>query len=241
MTVKNETEVAVFVFVVTFVSVAASLLITWAFSPNGLEKSALIPALTVPLVVAPVTTLWVAKLMLRIHKLNRQLEYLVRHDQMTGLLTRGAFFEKLEKLDRAKTGSVMMLDIDKFKMINDTHGHHAGDRVIRQVADVLKDKTKPDGSAARFGGEEFVTFYPDECIQHAEMRAEAIRQAVESQSVLVSGKELRCTLSVGLGIFDGTRPLDEVLRSVDEALYEAKETGRNRVVRGTSRSDPTTP
>ncbi|WP_428524546.1 GGDEF domain-containing protein [Roseibium sp.] len=234
MTVKNETEMLIFVLLVTFVSVAASLLLTWIFAPNGLETAALIPAVTVPLLVAPVTTLWVGKLMLRIHKLNEQLAHLVRHDQMTGLLTRVAFLEEFEQSGQTNTGFVMVLDIDRFKEINDTHGHLAGDLIIREVANILKDNTRPDGSAARFGGEEFVTFYPDTSIQHAEMRAEAIRCAVERQDVLVSGRELNCTVSVGLEVFDGSRPLVEVLQSADEALYKAKETGRNRVVRSTN-------
>ena len=225
MTIKNNFDKWMFVLLVTAASVAGSLLLVGLFTEHGLEPEFIVPAILVPMIVAPIATLWMAQMMLRIHALNQQLRFLVRHDQMTGLLNRGAFFEGIG----GKSGAVMMLDIDRFKVINDTYGHHAGDLIIRQVATILKEKSEPEGSAARFGGEEFVTFYPNECLAHAELRAEAIRSAVESQSVLVSGKSLSCTLSIGVDVFDGSRPLDEVLGSADAALYRAKTSGRNRI------------
>lgn len=225
MTIKNNFDKWLFVFLVTAASVAASLLLVGLFTEHGLEPEFIGPTILVPMIIAPIATLWMAKMMLRIHALNQQLQFLVQHDQMTGLLNRGAFFERVE----GKHGAVMMLDIDRFKAINDTHGHNAGDLIIRQVASILKEKSEPAGAAARFGGEEFMTFYPDECLAHAELRAEAIRSAVESQSVLVSGKTLSCTLSIGVDVFDGSRPLDEVLSSADAALYRAKISGRNRI------------
>lgn len=230
MTIKNNSEKWICVFLITLFSIVASLLLTWAASADGLRMESLIPALGVPLIVAPTASFWIATMMLRIHELNRQLEHLARHDHMTALLTRRAFFEEFEASGARKTGSIIVADIDRFKTINDTYGHQIGDRVIREVASILKDKGEPDGISARFGGEEFVSFYPGECLQHAEIRAEAIRSAVENQSIQVSGKELGFTLSIGVDFFDGTRPLDQVLHAADQALYEAKRTGRNRVV-----------
>ncbi|MCK7615707.1 GGDEF domain-containing protein [Roseibium sediminicola] len=230
MTIKNSFERLLFVFVTTLVSVTASLLLSWAASANGLDRATLIPAVGVPLMVAPTVSFWIATMMLRIQDLNRQLLFLARHDDMTALLTRRAFFEEFGTTGTSKAGSIIVADIDRFKAINDTYGHKIGDRVIREVANILKDKGKSDGISARFGGEEFVSFYPDECLQHAAIRAEAIRSAVENQSIQVSGKELGITLSIGVDFFDGTRPLDEVLHAADQALYEAKKTGRNKVV-----------
>ncbi|MFD3191774.1 GGDEF domain-containing protein [Sedimentitalea sp. HM32M-2] len=239
MTIRNDTEKWVFVLFVSLVSVAGSLLITRLMSPGGLDIRSIVPAVAVPMIVAPMVSLWVARMMLRIHQLNRQLEFLLRHDQMTGLLSRAAFIEQLENQDMSGPGTVMMIDIDRFKAINDTFGHQTGDRVIRTVSQILQEKSQPDGAAARFGGEEFVTYFPGACVQHAELRAEAIRAAVESQTIQVDGRELSCTLSIGVDTFDGTRPLDQVLRAADEALYEAKNTGRNRVVRHDERATET--
>ncbi|POF28414.1 GGDEF domain-containing protein [Roseibium marinum] len=237
MTIRNNTEKWVFIFFVSLVSVGGSLLLTWIAAPDGLNPDSLVPAIGVPLMIAPVVSLWFAGMMLRIQELNRQLEHLVRHDQMTSLLTRRAFFDNFEELGMKNSGSILVADIDRFKTINDTYGHQIGDRVIREVASILKARSKPDGFAARFGGEEFVSFYPGECIQHAEIRAETIRAAVESQTIQVSGRELSFTLSIGVEFFDGSRPLDQVLHAADEALYEAKREGRNRVVRQTAQSD----
>lgn len=230
MTIKNNFEKWLFVVLVTLVSVTASLCLSWAASEDGLHRAALIPALGVPLFVAPTASLWIATMMLRIQELNRKLVYLARHDHMTALLTRRAFFEELDALGTAKTGSVLVADIDRFKSINDTYGHQIGDQVIRQVASIFISKGEPNGISARFGGEEFVLFFPGESLQHAKIRAEAIRSAVENQLVRISEQDLGFTLSIGVDYFDGTRSLDQVLHAADQALYEAKRSGRNRVV-----------
>lgn len=231
MGIKTKSDVVVFAIIVTLGSLCASLLLTWAVSGNGLTPHGLIPATLVPSIVAPLASFWIARMMVRIHELNQRLEFLLRHDQMTGLLTRAAFFQGIEQESGAKNGAVLMADIDRFKSINDTFGHHAGDCVIREVSNILRQGAEPDGLAARFGGEEFVAFLPDADLRHAELRAEAIRAAVENQSISVEGSDLSCTLSIGVEVFDGSQPLDDVLRAADQALYMAKSNGRNRVVR----------
>ena len=231
MRIRTSADKWIFVVAVTAVSVLLSLVVTSFVSPVGLTAEVVLVAITVPSCVAPCVALLMAKMMLQIHTLNRQLERMVRHDQMTGLLTRGAFFERVADVAEPRPGAVLLSDIDRFKEINDTFGHDAGDQVIRSVGQTLLDDAKPEGVAARFGGEEFVSFYPDLDLEHAELRADAIRSAVENQSIRVSGRDLSCTLSIGVGYFDGHQPLDEVLQRADEALYAAKGEGRNRVVR----------
>ncbi|MEX0285111.1 MAG: GGDEF domain-containing protein [Paracoccaceae bacterium] len=230
MRIAKATQKWVFVAVVTAVSLFSSVAITYLVSSSGLTRSALIPSVGVPMIVAPLMAYWAANMMLRINELNRHLEHLLRHDQMTGLLNRRAFLERLETPGQMPSGTVLFADIDRFKSINDTYGHAVGDQVIRDVATILKTKSEPDGLAARFGGEEFVTYYPDDCVQHAHIRAEAIRSAVENQSMVVDGKVLKYTLSIGLDVFDGKRSLDDVLQAADEALYNAKRSGRNQVM-----------
>ncbi|MBO6603985.1 MAG: GGDEF domain-containing protein [Roseicyclus sp.] len=233
--VRNTTEKWVFVAIVSTISISASVILTGLTAPFGLREGALLPALLVPLCVALPTSLWTAGMLLNIHRLNRRLEYLVSHDQMTNLLNRSHFFRRFDVLGAGTTGAIMIADIDSFKSINDTYGHRAGDAVIHRIAAILQRGVEPDGFFARFGGEEFVGYLPGEEMEHAQFRAEAIRAAVESQSIRVSGQDLSCTVSIGVQLYDGTCPLDQVLHAADEALYEAKTAGRNRVVRASPR------
>ena len=229
MQVRSDKEKWRFVIVVTGMSLAASLSLTWLLSPVGLEPVALVPASVVPLIIAPFASFWAAHAMLRIHRLNQRLEHLVRHDQMTGLMTRGAFFERFDGAAPPGPGALLVLDIDRFKRVNDTHGHHVGDHVICEVARVLKALIGPQGMVARLGGEEFVAFLPGVDPQGATASAEDLRAAIEATRLPLTAEAIRCTISVGVGHYDGASSLDAALRRADRALYQAKHLGRNRV------------
>ena len=167
--------------------------------------------------------------------LLRKLEGVCETDDLTGLLRRRPFFQKwqalLDECQRLNTEcGVIMIDIDHFKKINDTHGHPTGDEVLKRVALMLLQYQSPSCVVARFGGEEFaVAVQGSERV--VEGIAERIRQEAEDLRIPSSeGVELQCTLSVGVASalqagYDAPR----LLKSADEALYEAKNTGRNRV------------
>lgn len=214
---------------VSTISVVGSLIVTWLVVPDGLTKQALYPAILVPLIVAPVTTVWVGNTMLRIQRLNTRLEYLVRHDHMTGLWNRRHFFEQFSKREGDLKGAITVFDIDQFKSINDAYGHQTGDIVICDAARTIKAFVEPDGFVARFGGEEFVSFCPNETLQLGTMRAEKIRNAIEERSVEVKDGEVSYTLSAGVTHFDGVRNVDDALKEADKALYLAKNAGRNKI------------
>ncbi len=241
--VTNNRQKWLFVMVVTVASICVSVLVTWIITPEGMMDKGLIIALIVPAIVAPIASYVSANMMLRIYRLNEHLDYLAHHDQMTGLLNRKAFFDGIADRTKADlpTGSVIIADIDKFKAINDTYGHQVGDYVICKVADILKAQSQADGIAARFGGEEFVAFYPRKCISEATRRAEQIRTAIEDEQMRVQGNSLSCTLSIGVAFCDGDKPIDDYLRAADEALYAAKKGGRNRVIRHQDRRAPDPP
>jgi diguanylate cyclase (GGDEF)-like protein len=156
-------------------------------------------------------------------------------DELTGLKRRSAFFQKwntlLEECQRVNESSgVLMIDIDHFKRINDTHGHPTGDEVIQKVASLLKQFESPSCVVGRYGGEEFAMAIRG---SDAEMLgiAELIRRGAERlHGDAPSGVAWKCTLSVGMASaqkigFDAPR----LLKAADEALYEAKRGGRNRV------------
>lgn len=160
-------------------------------------------------------------------------------DELTGLFNRRHFFERLKvEMNRAKRYghplSCVILDLDHFKRVNDTHGHPAGDSVLRSVAQVLQSNCRSADVLARYGGEEFIGILPETTIEGAASMAEKIRMAIESMSVAIAGgQEIRITASLGVASLQqsGVAEMgeDELTRLADQALYRAKTAGRNRV------------
>jgi diguanylate cyclase (GGDEF)-like protein len=175
-------------------------------------------------------------------KLRESLRQASIRDVLTGLYNR-RFFDASSQREmmravrqQAKGGyaglALMMIDIDNFKLFNDTHGHEVGDQVLCEVARVLQSQTRGSDVAARYGGEEFTIVLADIPGQLALERAQRVRQAVEQLVLRPSGKEVgTVTISIGLSQFPthGTT-VEALLLAADKALYEAKSAGRNRVV-----------
>ena len=125
---------------------------------------------------------------------------------------------------------MLLLDIDFFKRVNDTYGHAAGDEVLKVVSGQVADQLRSSDTLARYGGEEFVVVMPNQEIHKAMAVAERVRTMIEQLAVQVEGQEIRTTVSIGVATsFPGDTP-DALLRRADEALYKAKETGRNRSI-----------
>jgi len=128
--------------------------------------------------------------------------------------------------------SVLMIDLDRFKNVNDSRGHLAGDTVLRQVGDLLRAEVRSVDLAARFGGEEFVIVLPDTEGPGAMVFAERLRERVEQQNFAEAGPPLGVTVSIGVASVDSetraTTP-EALIALADEALYRAKNDGRNRV------------
>lgn len=154
-------------------------------------------------------------------------------DGLTGLLNRRAMLEMLEQaVTQLKPGvaglSVIVADVDHFKRVNDAHGHDTGDRVLVAVASRLTELAGDQQHVARWGGEEFLVLLPGMRLSEACRRAEAMRRDVERTHV--GGGDLRVTISLGVAELDAGEKLDDCLRRCDQALYRAKEGGRNAVV-----------
>ncbi|GAA5514536.1 hypothetical protein Dcar01_03292 [Deinococcus carri] len=160
--------------------------------------------------------------------LQRRLTLGERHarlDALTGLLNRRAFEEACE--GAAPPGVLAVLDIDHFKQVNDRHGHEAGDRVLRSVADVLLDTVGGCGRVYRWGGEEFAVCLPDACAASAHDLLEQVRHEVARRS-FIGGQHV--TLSIGLSAYGPGLPLRRAFTLADAALRSAKATGRDRIV-----------
>ncbi len=125
-----------------------------------------------------------------------------------------------------------MFDIDHFKLVNDSHGHLIGDRVLANVAKEAKSNLREGDILVRYGGEEFLCVLPGASSEGAAEVCERIRHAVEKMTVTDRGQTIRCTVSLGFGSFPGIPAEDEtaLIRVADEALYRAKNDGRNCIV-----------
>jgi diguanylate cyclase (GGDEF)-like protein len=168
---------------------------------------------------------------------NRHLAERSRRDALTGLLNRRELDGVLDRAFRAAQGarsgplSLLFCDIDKFKGVNDRHGHAAGDRVLAGVAAALSGALRSGDAAGRYGGEEFVAVLPAAGPADAAAVAERIRREVEAARHDAAGAEpLRVTVSLGQATLRGGESLAALLAAADACLYEAKRAGRNRVV-----------
>lgn len=172
----------------------------------------------------------------RILVLQEQLISAAMYDALTGVLNRGAVFSALQKelsrcrRDRSSVG-IILADVDKFKSVNDTYGHQAGDQVLREVAALTRKAVRTYDLVGRYGGEEFLICLPGAALDIVRERAEQIRKAVESSSIATASSAISVTMSMGLTVaaHDDPRSIEQLLRVADKALYHAKSLGRNRV------------
>jgi diguanylate cyclase (GGDEF)-like protein len=167
---------------------------------------------------------------------NRRLEELSNTDDLTKLYNRRYFMELMElEFQRAQryesSLSFVMIDIDNFKNFNDTYGHLLGDRILYEVAQLLRETLRVHDIVGRYGGEEFGMLMPETDTSGALVVAERYRKSVEEFVLFEGDKELRITISLGVAGYPHTeiKTVDDLIRLADNALYKAKANGRNRV------------
>jgi len=170
--------------------------------------------------------------------MNDRLRKMAQTDGLTEVDNRRFLEERLHEMLEHSTRlqeplACVMCDIDHFKSVNDTHGHQAGDAVLKEFAGVLRDHAREIDRVGRYGGEEFVILLPGTLLDEGVTFAERLRHAVESHTFSFSGGTVRRTMSCGVAAWPHTdlRREDDLLRAADDALYVAKEMGRNQVVR----------
>lgn len=174
----------------------------------------------------------------KIRKLEQELNQvseMVREDQLTGALNRRGMDEAFERestrSDRAQTPlCVALLDIDNFKRLNDTLGHYAGDKALIHLSSVIKESLRPSDSVARYGGEEFVILLPDVGLEEAAATIERLQRELTRKFFLHENERILVTFSAGVALRAPQEPQDELLGRADKAMYQAKKTGKNRVV-----------
>lgn len=173
-----------------------------------------------------------------LYEANKRLEELTRIDGLTNISNRRCFDESFEKtwnisLRKKEPLSLILLDIDLFKEYNDTYGHLAGDQCLKTVANILKILVKRSGdSVARFGGEEFVVLLFDTPKEGAMKLAEHIRSTIENTIIVYEGQETSVTVSLGVATMIPSKDLEpnDLIKLADQAMYRAKDKGRNKVM-----------
>ncbi|HZG88104.1 histidine kinase N-terminal 7TM domain-containing diguanylate cyclase [Paenibacillus sp.] len=172
-------------------------------------------------------------------RMERRLQQVASEDALTKLSNRGAVLEQSSAAAKrlAQTGgklSVIMFDIDRFKQINDTYGHEAGDTALKHVADAVRATIRASDIAGRYGGDEFVVFLPDTAAAEARELADRLRRNVAERDVTANGGTFRIRSSFGIasasiGKGGDSQALQTLMRQADQALYSAKAAGRNQV------------
>ena len=184
------------------------------------------------------TQLRVKALIEEVERQRNEILQISRTDGLTKLDNRRHLEERLEEMfGHAKRMNepfaCVMCDLDKFKSVNDTYGHQAGDAVLAQLAGILKAQAREIDRVGRYGGEEFMLLLPGTPIDAAVTFSERVRQAIEAHTFTFEGGTLQRTMSIGVAAWPhpGISTSDALVKAADDALYVAKETGRNRVVR----------
>lgn len=202
---------------------------------HGDRVIAAISASLASLLLAPLFGSMLLRLVFELEATRSQLAELVVRDELTGISNRRHFMATLQRewdLARrhASIGTLLLIDIDAFKRVNDTHGHLCGDAVLREVAKTIGGSLRHVDLLARFGGEEFIVFLPHTDSFGALDVAERIRSRVQAAQVPWQGLQISVTLSIGVAPIRRELPtLDWMIHEADTALYAAKAAGRNCV------------
>lgn len=226
------------VTLITVVSLAMSLLVTTlAFQISGLpiDPAVLLVAVIVPMIVAPLASSTMVSLLFELDQAHRTVQEQSITDALTGVHNRRHFFEAAQVefarcQRRGNPVSLLMIDGDNFKRINDVYGHLCGDQVLRQIARACRDSVRAHDLVARLGGEEFAVLLAEAGAADAHLVAERIRRRIAESELSYAGKTVSFTVSIGVAVWRPTvSHLEQVMDRADQALYRAKRMGKNRV------------
>ncbi|MBB5278335.1 diguanylate cyclase (GGDEF)-like protein [Rhizobium rosettiformans] len=184
-------------------------------------------AVVVAFVLTMLCSLYMGYAVIHLARTRLEFRQLSRTDMLSGLLNRRAFIDDLSQVER---GHLLILDIDRFKQINDRYGHMAGDDVIISVAATLTEIVGPSHLVARIGGEEFAILFQDCEVAEVVSTAERIRRSIANRLIEAFHQSIAVTVSGGLADITPMRDFSAVYAAADRALYAAKSSGRNRIV-----------
>lgn len=229
-----KTTIVLTIFAVC-VSVAVTIGAMYIDRSVDVNLHGIIIAVLVPLIVVPLTGLSFIKTVFQLSAAETELEKLAITDELTGIYNRRHFLDVAEKeiaraLRFGKPFATILLDIDDFKKINDSHGHAAGDAVLKNLTSLCLRHCRKIDTFARYGGDEFYFILPECTREEALTFAERIRSAVEQVRIDFEGSSIPVTVSLGVQTYTGSEDsLDRLLIRTDNAMYAAKQAGKNSV------------
>ncbi len=221
------------IIIITLISVIASLVITWGVNYFAAVDVSYLVAIVAPIVIAPLITWHITRLVIEVSSLERTMRDLATYDSLTGLLNRSAFLydcKRIIKFARDENYvSLIALDLDKFKLINDTFGHAGGDAVLQNFGKIIQGSVRKGDLAGRIGGEEFLIFVGG--LSNDEVLALASRLLTTTRNSTVPFESSTIKYSVSIGICSMTLKHEEefagMMKKADSALYNAKSQGRD--------------
>ena len=166
-------------------------------------------------------------------RLFNEIKMLSIHDGMTGVFNHAYAVEEVDsEIERAKRYNVIfsliLLDVDNFKEVNDSYGHLAGDFVLKSMADLIEKNLRTIDIVGRYGGEEFIIILPQIDLENAYIAGERLRQAVESETFLYNDNVIQLTISLGVATYQDGKNTQGLIKIADDNLYRAKKEGKNR-------------
>jgi len=230
------------IILITAFSIISSLIIT-AIAMHLMEVSQQMTSTTyiiatlVPLIVAPIVGFVLVNSLIKVHELEKEMRALATVDYLTKLLSRRAWIQQAEKyIQLAKRSSsnysILMIDLDNFKAINDQYGHIAGDKVLVEFSQIVSKLCRSSDFSARFGGEEFIILLPDTSVQQAQHFTDRLHNAIRKLVISHDNNDITFTISIGISLQctneDGENcNIDTLISKSDDALYQAKRQGKN--------------
>lgn len=228
------------VAVVTVGSVVASNVVTFLIATligeaDGYASNNLPMVTTVSALIAPPLAALMLSLVFELDRSRKEMEAISRVDALTGVINRRHFYavcrtEFSRAVRHHLPASVLMIDIDHFKRINDTHGHDAGDAVLVAFANRCTSQLRKEDVFARTGGEEFAVLLPMTDLEDAAVVAEKLRRSIEQFDVALPTHSVRATISVGVAQLGSGDTVETIIKRADQRLYAAKSAGRNVIV-----------
>lgn len=225
---RNLDDVRKFAVSITIVAMLGNVALQHVILPQGLFHQVLFSSVVVTVCLALPISYYVGLKILDIHELTVRLEHAVNHDALTDTYSRTRFYEHVRRAD----GWPMMLiaaDIDHFKRVNDTFGHQAGDKALKQFAATLIRNCREDDVVARFGGEEFIILLRADLLDEAVATAERLCEKVRAKKIVLNETVMSVTASFGVARVERAEQIDAAIHRADLALYRAKSGGRDQV------------
>lgn len=229
--------VLIITVIAVLLAMTTDILLAKILNHEIIVSEALLRAAIIPLLIAPFISWYLVGLLFELDHLEQKMSLLATYDDLTGLLNRRAFFDSCNVLHEysmrnRQNYSLLSVDIDFFKKINDQYGHASGDEVLKSFGRVTSELSRKSDVAGRLGGEEFVFFLANTNLNQARDFAHRLSEEIKLTKVENENDPIAYTVSIGIAInrCDEDSSLEETLKRSDKALYTAKNNGRNQVV-----------